>query len=107
MQIPSNASPFAMLGAQKKNQATDPASFFTPAAEPESPAKKAFMDRMKMTPAEQMRASILESMGIKEEDLKNMDPKKREAIENKIKEMIKTKVEQAEEKKGVLVDIKA
>ena len=109
MNVPALNALLPNPGAQKK-QAADPASFFKADA-PEDPVKAEFLKHVKKTPAEQMRASILESMGLKEEDVKAMDPKKREALEAKIKDMIKQrveeKVEQAQGAKGVLVDIKA
>lgn len=85
----------------------DTANLFAPKAEPDSAAKTEFIKRARMTAAEQMRAQILESMGLKEEDLKAMSADDRAKLEAKIKETIKTKVEQEEAKKGVLVDIKA
>ena len=107
MQISSNANPFATLGAQKTSPASGPASFFTPAAETQSSARKEFADIVNKTPAQQMRDQILKSLGLDEDKVKAMKPEEREALEAKIKEMIKDKIEQAAEKKGVLVDIKA
>jgi hypothetical protein len=73
-----------------------------------SAAEQAFSDYAKMTPAQKMRAAILGSMGLTEEQLKAMDPKERQKIEDKIRAIIKEKVEQAVEKQtGVAVDIKA
>ncbi len=84
------------------------AGFFTPAPAQETGARKAFGDYMRKSPAEQMRDQILKAMGLTEDQLKAMPPKAREAVEAKIKQMIKTKVEEAQEKKtGVLIDIKA
>jgi hypothetical protein len=72
------------------------------------PAMQAFEDYMNMTPAEKMRAAILGGMGLKEEDLKNMDPKERQKIEDKIKLIIKQQVEAGDKNhKGVFVDVKA
>ena len=42
----------------------------------------------KMTPAQRMRASILASMGLTEDQLKGMDGAKRQAIEDTIKQRI-------------------
>jgi hypothetical protein len=106
MQIPST-NPFAMLGTQKPSQASGAASFFTPTDAPQSAARKEFADIVNKTPAEQMRDQILKSLGLDEDKVKAMDPKAREVLEAKIKDMIKTKIEQAQEQKGVLVDIKA
>jgi hypothetical protein len=73
-----------------------------------SAAEQAFNDYAKMTPAQKMRAAILGSMGLTEEQLKAMDPKERQKVEDRIREIIKEKVEQAVEKKtGAVVDIKA
>ena len=114
MQIPSNANPFAMLGAQKPSQASGAASFFTSATGTQSTARKEFADIVNKTPAQQMRDHILKSLGMDEDKVKAMDPKAREALEAKIKEIIKTKIEQAQEEKGgapvkvgQIVDVKA
>ena len=80
---------------------------FSPPAKP-SAAETAFNDYAKMTPAQKMRAAILGSMGLDEAKLAAMDPKARQEIEDKIKAIIREKVEQdAEKKTGVLVDVKA
>jgi hypothetical protein len=79
----------------------------TPAKTAGDTAVQDFMAYATMTPAEKMRASILGSMGLTEDDLKAMSPKDREKVEEKIKEMIKQKVEESTEKKtGVAVDLK-
>lgn len=80
--------------------------FFASSTSAPSAAEAEFLKRARMSPAEQMRASILDSMGLKEEDLKSMSPEERKKIESRIEEMIKTKVEQDEARKGVLVDMK-
>jgi len=78
-----------------------------PSAKP-SAAVQAFRDYAKMTPAEKMRASILGSMGLTEDQLKAMDPKERAKVEEKIREIMKQKVESSVEKKtGAIVDVKA
>jgi len=70
-------------------------------------AEQDFLAYAKMTPGEKMRAAILGSMGLKESDLKAMDPKERQKIEDKIKEIIHEKAKEDLEKKGALADIKA
>ncbi|MGA0601612.1 hypothetical protein ACO2Q3_12985 [Caulobacter sp. KR2-114] len=75
---------------------------------PANDAVSEFMSWAKMTPAQQMRAQILGSMGLKESDLAAMDPKQRDMTEKKIAERIKQLVQNSVEKKtGVAVDIKA
>lgn len=51
-----------------------------------------FMAYMEKTPEERLRANILKSLGLTEEDLENLPPEQRQAIEDKIKEMIKEKI---------------
>jgi hypothetical protein len=112
MQISSATNALAMLGANKPQQASGAASFFAPADETQSTARKEFADIVNKSPAEQMRDQILKSLGLDEDKVKAMDPKAREALEAKIKEIIKTKIEQAQEAKGQaspgqIVDVKA
>ncbi|HEY0328707.1 MAG TPA: hypothetical protein VGC77_06355 [Rhodopseudomonas sp.] len=71
-------------------------------------AEEKFLAYAKMTPAEKIRDALLKSVGVTEDDLKNMSPKEREAIENKIKEKIKQAAEsQADKKPGFITDISA
>lgn len=62
-----------------------------------------------MTPAQQMRASILKSMGLTEDDLKNMPPKKREQVEEAIEQKIKDAALRAAQngKTGLVADVSA
>jgi hypothetical protein len=67
-----------------------------------------FMAYASETPAQQMRDTILRQLGLTENDLKAMSPQDRAKVEQKIKDLIKQKVEQSTEKKtGVIVDVKA
>lgn len=73
-----------------------------------SKAEAEFKDYARKTPAEKMREAILGSMGLDEAKLAAMDPKERQKIEDKIKLIMKEKIEQdAEKKTGMLVDVKA
>ncbi|SDA44634.1 hypothetical protein [Sinorhizobium sp. NFACC03] len=47
-----------------------------------------FLKRAKMSLAEQIRAQILESLGLSEEDLKAMDPDQRKAVEDEVRQAI-------------------
>jgi TPP-dependent pyruvate/acetoin dehydrogenase alpha subunit len=79
----------------------------TQSASGQSPAQW-LMNYAQMTPAQQMRASILAQMGLTEQDLAKMDPKAREKVEDKIKQDIQQQVQQSTEKKtGVIADIRA
>jgi hypothetical protein len=79
----------------------------SPARKP-SAAEQAFLDYAKKSPAEKMRESILGSLGLTEEKLKAMSAKERAAVEEKIREIMKAKIEQSTEKKtGQMIDVKA
>ena len=74
---------------------------------PQTPAEE-FLKYAQMSPAERIRAAILEELGITEEELEAMDPEARKAMEKVIAERIKDKVEQATEKRtGMLIDVQA
>jgi len=67
-----------------------------------------FLEYARMTPAERIRAAILDELGITEEELENMSPEARKAMEKQIAERMKEKVEQATEKRtGMLIDVQA
>lgn len=77
---------------------------------PAKTAKDDFLDYAKMTPAQKMRASMLSKLGVTEEQLRGMDPKERQKIEDQIKEMIKAQIEGPDDNrtgKGALIDLKA
>jgi hypothetical protein len=79
-------------------------------AVPAKTAKDEFLDYAKMTPAQKMRASMLSKLNVTEEQLKAMDSKERQKIEDRIKEMIKAEIEGPDgdrKPKGMLVDVKA
>jgi hypothetical protein len=67
-----------------------------------------FLEYARMTPAERIRAAVLDELGITEEELENMSPEARKAMEKQIAERTKEKVEQATEKRtGMLIDVQA
>jgi hypothetical protein len=73
-------------------------------------AEDKFMAYAKMSPADRMRASILSSMGITEDQLKNMSPEQQKAVEQKIEDLIKQAAQKQIEKNGgvgFFADIKA
>lgn len=86
---------------------TSSAWSLTPPSKPSAAAQE-LLDYARKTPAQQMRDSILGSLGLTEEKLKAMSAKDRAAAEEKIRELMKAKIEQAAEKKtGQIVDVKA
>ncbi|KQV63778.1 hypothetical protein [Rhizobium sp. Root1220] len=57
-----------------------------------------FSDMVNMTPAEWIRAKILEKMGRSEDELKSMAPEERQAIEKQIADEIKRQVTGGDDK---------
>jgi hypothetical protein len=66
-----------------------------------------FMDYAKMSPMERMRAQILKSMGLTEDDLKKMSPEQQKAVEQKIEQMIKQQLQKNAGTTGQVVDVSA
>jgi hypothetical protein len=56
-----------------------------------------FLAYMEKTPEERLRANILKSIGVTEEEIESLPPEQRQAIEEKIKEIIKEKIRPASE----------
>ena len=56
-----------------------------------------FMAYMEKTPEERLRANILKSMGMTEEELESLPPEQRQAVEEKIREMIRERIRPAPE----------
>ena len=54
-----------------------------------------FMAYMEKTPEERLRANILKSIGVTEEELESLPPEQRQAVEDKIKELIKERIRPA------------
>ena len=66
-----------------------------------------FLDYAKESPMERMRAEILKSMGLTEDDLKKMSPEQQKAVEQKIEQIIKQKLEKNAGQTGQVVDVSA
>jgi hypothetical protein len=63
-----------------------------------------------MSPADKMRAAMLSSMGLTEDQVKNMSPDQQKAIEQKIADQIKQAAQKQAEKgggTGFITDIQA
>ncbi len=66
------------------------------------------MDYSKMTPAQQMQASMLHSLGLTQQQYDALSPSEKAKVDQKIQQMIKQAIEQqAEKKTGMVVDVKA
>jgi hypothetical protein len=73
-------------------------------------AEDKFLAYARMSPADRMRASILSSMGMTEDQLKNMSPEQQKVVEQKIEQLIKQAAQKQIEKNGgsgLSIDIKA
>jgi hypothetical protein len=66
-----------------------------------------FLKYAHMNPIDRMRANILKGMGLTEDDLKNMPPQQRQAVEQKIKDLIDQEAHKNADKKGQLIDVSA
>ncbi|WP_149537663.1 hypothetical protein [Siccirubricoccus phaeus] len=67
-----------------------------------------FLEFARMTPAERMRAAMLAEMGLTEEELKNMPPEKRAAINAEIAQRVRDQVLASRERQpGALLDLSA
>lgn len=65
-----------------------------------------FLEYARQSPAERIRAAILEEMGISEEELEAMSPEGRAAVEKAIAERIKDKLLAAgQPRPGSIVDV--
>ena len=110
---PSLLASLASATLAKINQATavkpaDATSASGMTAAPTKTAKDDFLDYAKLTPAQKMRAAMLGKMGLTEEQLKAMDPKERQKIEEQLKAQIKAEIENDPKmKQGSFLDVKA
>jgi hypothetical protein len=66
-----------------------------------------FLNYAKESPADRLRDSILKSMGLTQEQLDKMPPAQRQAIEKKIEDIIKQKLQQNGGQPGQLVNASA
>ena len=103
MQVSGAASMFAPPSAQPAS-----AGSAGPAGGADKSAEAEFLEYARMTPAQRLRAQILDSLGLTEDDVRAMDSKQRNAVEEKIKEMIRTKIEgDPHARPGALLDVQA
>jgi hypothetical protein len=93
------------IGAAAAYQAVSGSTSASTSVSPSSPQEE-FLEYARMTPAERIRAAILEEMGISEDEIENLEPARRDTIEKEIAKRIRDKLEEAAEKKtGMIVDV--
>lgn len=94
-----------------KLQANKTSSALESAKPVEQTAEEKFLDYAKKSPAEKIRDALLKSVGVTEEQLKNMTPEQRKEVEqkiaDKIKEAMQKQAEKGESTSGFFTDIKA
>jgi hypothetical protein len=77
----------------------------------EQTAEEKFLDYARKSPAEKIRDALLKSVGVTEDELKNMTPEQRKEVEqkiaDKIKEAMQKQTEKGESTKGFFTDITA
>jgi hypothetical protein len=107
----ASSLPFGLLQTRSALgvSAPDAGGGFSTSA-PASNAREEFEKFAAMSPAERMRAAILQQMGVSEDQLAAMSPDERKAMEDKITNKIKEMVEETAKKSGatgLLADIRA
>lgn len=75
------------------------------AAAQSAEVRDTFLKWARMTPEERMRANVLASLGLTEESLAAMEPEERKKIEEKVREMIREKIERSTGVPGRLADV--
>ena len=113
MQIPSSPNPFPPATTKAVNSASSADAGLASAPANSKSATKGrdvaqeFLDYVKTDPIARMRANILKSMRLTEDQLNAMPPEQRKAIEEKIEQLIKEQLEKNANKPGQVVNISA
>jgi hypothetical protein len=111
MQIPSSSSYFGPTSSKATSStsaaATESISGKSKLASKGSDVVQQFLDYANMDPIQRMRAGILKSMGLTEDDLKNMSPEQQKAVEQKIEQLIQEQLKKNAGKTGQVVDVSA
>jgi hypothetical protein len=66
-----------------------------------------FLNYAKMSPMERLRANILKSMGLTEDQLKALPPDQQKAVEQKIQQIIQQEMQKNAGKTGQVVNLSA
>jgi hypothetical protein len=111
MQIPSSSSYFGSTSPKATSStsaaATESISGKSKLASKGSDVVQQFLDYANMDPIQRMRAGILKSMGLTEDDLKNMSPEQQKAVEQKVEQLIQEQLKKNAGKTGQVVDVSA
>jgi len=112
MQIPSSSSYFALTGPKAASDTSnaanaEPISGKSKLASKDNDIVQQFLDYANKDPIQRLRDSILKSMGLTEDDLKNMSPEQQKAVEQKIEQLIQEQLKKNAGKTGQVVDVSA
>ena len=112
MQISSSSSFFAPTSSKAASSTSaaanaEPISGKSKLAAKGNDVVQQFLDYANMDPIQRMRANILKSMGLTEDDLKNMSPEQQKAVEQKIEQLIQEQLKKNAGKTGQVVDVSA
>ena len=101
--INDNSAAPASVSVKASNKGVSFGSFMAAATAAEAGPAAELAAYAKMTPAQRMRASVLDSMGLKESDLANMSAADRQAVEEKVAAKIKEKLDEEIQKKALKI----
>lgn len=94
-----------------KLQANKTSSAVAAPKQTEQTAEEKFLDYAKKSPAEKIRDALLQSIGVTEDEMKNMTPEQRKEVEqkiaDKIKETLQQKAAKGDSTSGFFTDISA
>jgi hypothetical protein len=108
MQISSLASYLTTAAAKPSGSANLGAtSAGSEGGEATAGVEQEFLKFAKMSPLDRLRASILKDMGLTEDSLKSLSPSDRQAVEQKIKEMVEQQLHKNPTQTGQLTDVTA
>jgi hypothetical protein len=84
---------------------SQPTTPTTVTPKPAETAAQKFLDYAKMTPAERLHAQMLAELGLTEDQFKAMSPADQQKIEDKIRDMIKKRLDSNSNKPtGMIID---
>ena len=114
MQIPSSSGLFGLTSSKAASNANaagaanaGSVSGKSKLASKNNDVVQQFLDYAKMDPIHRLRANILKSMGLTEDDLKNMTPEQQKAVEQKIEQLMQEQLKKNANKPGQVVDVSA
>ncbi|UGV27828.1 hypothetical protein E0H22_20390 [Rhodopseudomonas boonkerdii] len=99
------------FGLPNKLQANKTSTALAATQQTEKTVEQKFLDYAKKSPAEKIRDALLKSVGVTEEQLKNMTPEQRREVEqkiaDKIKEALQKQTDKGESTSGFFTDVRA